>query len=620
MAQMDDFESLLKEVVQAKRLSASKMSKLTEVSLKLMEEDTQLVSILYRTHKTLSSSAKISSLYVFDALSRAAKHQANKQNLSGNINSPKGNSATFLLRIEGILEGIFRDVIAAGSTELKEKAKKVLDIWVKGSTFPSTILTRLGNIMEGKENQEPSHKPAHTTTSDPRLPAQVPSTTPPTTATTTTPPVQSPLLANPQSALLALLTQAANAGAKQIGATPTPPPSAVEPTQLQQQLDASQLNLLQQLTQTAKLGTTASNPIPVFNPVPVASDIDHGSGFSRDEPYGSRMKDAEYNRYDSSDRRDYNSHHYDHVGNPRGGFRGGRGRGFRDRDTRPPLQRTSRRSRSRSPPSRYGPRRDIKPYSPPRRPSMSTLSSRDSQSVSETQANAGPETDEFGREIRPQQDEEQVNSPPVAPEVPQEEGPRTSAIDPRSPRQGSHAETSHPPSSQPYDASATSQSADMPLGLENFNVATFDFTSPVAWQSLGDMWQVTHGAVPSTEELMQFVMTAGTGGVDVQASGMGQDWGQGGWSNDGYAFPPEPQDGGHGSNFSASVSGPTLQGDEGNGSYGGGKQDGARISAQRTGHSQGTSTGSRGGLGGRMQRVGDKWMFVKDSDSTSVFS
>ncbi|KAG7093639.1 hypothetical protein E1B28_007302 [Marasmius oreades] len=612
MALMDDFESLLKEVVQAKRLSASKMSRLTEVALKLMEEDTQLVSILYRTHKTLSSSAKISSLYVFDALSRAAKHQANKQNLSGNINSPKGNSATFLLRVEGILEGLFRDVVTSGSVELKEKAKKVLDIWVKGCTFPLTILTRLGNIMEGKETQEPSNKLV-LVTSDPRVAAQAPSTTTPTTATPATPapPAQQPLLANPQSTLLALLAQAANAGVKQIGATSTPPPPALEPP-LPQQLDTSQLTLLQQLAQTAKLGGTASNPIPVFNPVPpVASDIDHGSGFSRDEPHGSRMKDAQYDRYDSSDRRDYNSHHYDHVGNPRGGFRGGRGRGFRDRDSRPPLQRTSRGSRSRSPPSRYGARRDIKPYSPPRRPSMSTLSSRDSQSVFETQSNAGPETDEFGREIRPPQVE--GNHSPVAQEVPREE-PRGLVVDPYPPGQPSHVEPPLPQNTKAHGVSTTSRSTDMALGLEHFNLATFDFTSPVAWQSLGGMWQVTHGVLPSTEELMEFVMTAGAAGaaaMGAQANTTGQDWNQDEWNNDGYTFPSEPQGRAHGS---VSRGGHSLQDRGSYTSYGVENHNEANSNFQRS------NTSSRGGLGGRMQRVGDKWMFVKDPDSTAVSS
>jgi protein NRD1 len=37
LMQLQDFESILKEVVQAKRLSASKMVKLTEIALKFME-------------------------------------------------------------------------------------------------------------------------------------------------------------------------------------------------------------------------------------------------------------------------------------------------------------------------------------------------------------------------------------------------------------------------------------------------------------------------------------------------------------------------------------------------------------------------------------------------------
>jgi len=137
------FESALKEVVLAKRLSASKMGKLTELAMKAMEvrtsslcftlglselivtfprsqqNDTQLVSILYRTHKTLPTASKVSSLYAFDALSCAARSQVNKDGLTGDINSEKGNCATFLLKVKGILEGLFNDLISTGSPETK---------------------------------------------------------------------------------------------------------------------------------------------------------------------------------------------------------------------------------------------------------------------------------------------------------------------------------------------------------------------------------------------------------------------------------------------------------------------------------------------------------------------
>ncbi len=84
-----------------------------------LQDDTKLVSILYRTHKTLPPVAKISSLYVFDALSRAARSHANKHPQANDPRSVEGNSATFLLKVEGILEGLFSDMVALEQPEAK---------------------------------------------------------------------------------------------------------------------------------------------------------------------------------------------------------------------------------------------------------------------------------------------------------------------------------------------------------------------------------------------------------------------------------------------------------------------------------------------------------------------
>ncbi|KZT21581.1 hypothetical protein NEOLEDRAFT_1139198 [Neolentinus lepideus HHB14362 ss-1] len=148
MGSTEEFEAALKDVVQGKHLSASRMNKLTEIALKSMENDTQLVSTLYRTHKNLPAKAKISSLYAFDALARAARHKASKHGVPGDADSEKGNCATFLLKVEGVLEGLFQDMVSSGSPEAKEKTKKVLDIWVKSNTFPSAVLGRLTEILK----------------------------------------------------------------------------------------------------------------------------------------------------------------------------------------------------------------------------------------------------------------------------------------------------------------------------------------------------------------------------------------------------------------------------------------------------------------------------------------
>lgn len=85
----------------------------------LFQNDTQLVSILYRTHKSLPTPGKVSSLYAFDALARAARSKVTKYNLTGDVNSEKGNCATFLLKIEGVLDGLFQDMVVTGTPETR---------------------------------------------------------------------------------------------------------------------------------------------------------------------------------------------------------------------------------------------------------------------------------------------------------------------------------------------------------------------------------------------------------------------------------------------------------------------------------------------------------------------
>jgi len=101
-----------------------------------LQHDTQLVSLMYRTHKSLPASCKISSLYVFDALSRAARQQVLKHNFPERHGS--GNCATFLLKVAGVLEGLFQDMLVIGTTEAKVRS---LESTAKNSTGISRKIT-----------------------------------------------------------------------------------------------------------------------------------------------------------------------------------------------------------------------------------------------------------------------------------------------------------------------------------------------------------------------------------------------------------------------------------------------------------------------------------------------
>ncbi|KAH7326892.1 hypothetical protein B0J17DRAFT_221746 [Rhizoctonia solani] len=145
---LTEFETQLKNVVTAKRLSNSKMVALTELAVENMHLDTQMISLMYRTHKGLPTPSKVSSLYVFDSVARAAYRTKTKKGLVADLNST-GNAASFLVRLEGMLDGLVEDMLTNGPPEAKEKTRKVLDIWTREGTFPASALKRLSERVSG---------------------------------------------------------------------------------------------------------------------------------------------------------------------------------------------------------------------------------------------------------------------------------------------------------------------------------------------------------------------------------------------------------------------------------------------------------------------------------------
>ncbi|KAI9456927.1 hypothetical protein HD554DRAFT_1835330 [Boletus coccyginus] len=614
MAALKDFETTLHDVVNAKRLSASKMNKLTEIAMKSLKDDTKLVAILYRTHNSLPSSAKVSSLYAFDALARAARSSASKRGVIGDVNSGKGNAATFLLKIEGVLDGLFRDMVSLNNSEAKEKTKKVLDIWVKSNTFPSAVLTRLRDIMSDirKENSvNPTPPPDPCATAEAPTPHTVPAP-----------------VSGVQATLLALLGQAAHGHGQ--------PPSQT-PTNTDPQLQQTQLALLQQLALTAKLASASPTPpsghtppptdpnpppavIPVLEPSHSSSRPPHTGRFdiSGDPRHG-------HNGYPDRARDQRDERHL--RGGARGGYRG-RGRWddhhnpdrsrHRERDWNP--SRYPRRSRSRSP-RRHEEQRNVRPHSPPRR----LLNDRDPDHQPElpTPPTSTHGKDEFGRDIRTSSISP---SRSTSVEDTQALAPMDSSVDPTA---GAPPDYHIPVSDQlPLVAASTSTETHTPSpasqqqpGLDQFDIGMFDATAPSSWESLGNMWQSTYGYAPSQEELMHFVMAksmAASGGFN---GAQGGQWEQGNWEE-------------HGSRHNGGWRG------RGRGNYAGGRgghgnyRDGAgHTNVAEQCDSEPVSLHGDGELppgndqdeklhdlaggksGGRMQRVGDKWMFVRDVEA-----
>ncbi|KAF8513432.1 hypothetical protein BU17DRAFT_95419 [Hysterangium stoloniferum] len=565
MATLTSFENMLKEVVTAKRLSASKMNALTDIALKLMDNDTQLVSILYRTHKALSPSSKIHSLYAFDALSRAARSKVNKLGLTGDINAEKGNCATFLLKVDGILDALILDMVSIGTTEAKEKTRKILDIWTKNNTFPQSVLTRLADVAKETPHKGAYRDPAFVFAKylfcyaitlpfslfDTNTTSSAPPSDPRATAPGVSPPVQtvpakSPIATDTAQAQAQALLQAIFKSAVGTSSTSVGDSLAKGSTVNQTGTNApggglqaiDQVALLQQLVERAKAGNNngatllspSSSILPGMMAQPslssshLATSPAHLSGPSipstshkspqqnvyetggREDYYGNRG-DQRYPRHDENGPHPPERHRNNDEwrdgdrGGWRGVFRGTRGsgrggRGWRDHDDRdgPPRR---RQSRSSSPPRFAGGRgtqglgrggRDVRPYSPPRRPTIARHEGGESSSRAISAVGQMSGKDEFGRDIRP-------SSPDDIPET-------TTVLAAVQATEHRHP-TAFAPVTSEQDMSPSSSKSG---GLDQVNFGTFDFSSPAAWEALGKAWEVTHGDLPSQEQLMQLVM------------------------------------------------------------------------------------------------------------------
>ncbi|KAL1701896.1 hypothetical protein EV121DRAFT_293799 [Schizophyllum commune] len=673
MTDIASFESALKAIVQAKHLSASKMQKLTADAMQLLEHDAQLVSILARTHKSLSGSHKVFSLYVIDSVARAARSKAKKESSAGSSSSG-GNASSFLTKLQTVLNEVFREMVSGGVPEGKSS-----DPRIRSASTPT----------------------GHTPPNAPLAPSVQANA-----ASASTPPVQAPpapAAADAQAALLALLTQAA--AAKQQPSTQTPTNNT--PPGQAPQLGAA---LLQQLGLAAQHNNIPPQPYqqpqPGFggpNGAYLYASTSQSPPYEGNGPYGRREYGQDQSRSPNDGGRPYEAYaHNDRGGGRgrgfRGGFRGrgrGEGRGGRWDDRSRPREWTHaprRSSRSRSPPGRYGGGggggrgRDVRPYSPPHRPSLP-------QRSPSPRRLATPDTgkDEFGRDIRsptpvppsatpagssqdgmegvlatpPTSPPQPISTVPMSPSVPANIPSAPAPTQPQLAQPQPQLAHPHPlptpAQTQPRPTQAHPQPAQTQshLGIDSFDPTTFDFTAPESWAALGQLWQTTYGVTPSGEVLMQFVMEkkmqaewAAAGGMGMNASGVGmgmgamgtmgmgqggmgmgtgmggmgqgmggadmggQAWrggargGRGGFRGRGNgrgSFAPNGQAGfahGGAGQFTHSAAGQSTDAIVLGGDGGGTSPPQAEASAA-------SPTSGGGGPGGRMQKVGDKWMFVR---------
>ena len=185
-------------------------------------------------------------------------------------------------------------------------------------------------------------------------------------------------------------------------------------------------------------------------------------------------------------------------------------------------------------------------------------------------------------------------------------------------------------------------------GLQSFDYSAFDPTLPSSWEALGKAWAATNGRSPSQEELMMFVMEFTIGmasqappapGVPVPPSPMPESPQAGyGWTGEHRGGPPRGRgafrarggrggfahnsgggqkrwDGG-GDAYAESTTDAIVLGEHTNdqNGFGGWAQGASHEEAMASPDGDGDDGGQKGSgstAGGRMQKVGDNWSFVR---------
>jgi len=174
------------------------------------------------------------------------------------------------------------------------------------------------------------------------------------------------------------------------------------------------------------------------------------------------------------------------------------------------------------------------------------------------------------------------------------------------------------------DLSASNQSVELKAtphprpDNDDIDITTFDPTSPASWEALGKMWEGMNGYTPSTEELMQFMMMSTINNV-----AQSKDWQlqNAAGENRGNACGQSPSDREEYEGF---------YGNSRNKDYGwtsdgqstltdvvelGGDKLAARSAMDDAEVKQSRLMDSEGRSGGKMQKVGDRWIFVRSDGS-----
>lgn len=146
MSALDEFNAVLKELpaLKAPGVSGTRIKKLTDIAVRNVAEESQLMAALYASCKAIPSSHKLGALYVVDSIVRVYMDEAKKRGETVSADAPAGTFAAGVYRISELVEALIDNALELLITESSNiKIAKLVDIWERAQTFSPELIARI---------------------------------------------------------------------------------------------------------------------------------------------------------------------------------------------------------------------------------------------------------------------------------------------------------------------------------------------------------------------------------------------------------------------------------------------------------------------------------------------
>ncbi|KAK6347048.1 hypothetical protein TWF696_007130 [Orbilia brochopaga] len=166
---VEEFGNVLAQMsaLKAPGVSGSKIKLLTEISIENAQSESILIQKLYTHFKKTPGTHKLGVLYAVDSIVRAYIDEARKAGQDPTQDGPDGTFSAGVHRITGLLSSLMNDIMLHAPEDTKEKIKKLLDIWQRGSTFPADLIASIRSKHFSSPRQSPAVDNSYGTSSLP---------------------------------------------------------------------------------------------------------------------------------------------------------------------------------------------------------------------------------------------------------------------------------------------------------------------------------------------------------------------------------------------------------------------------------------------------------------------